>query len=433
MAAVLFVAADTRAQTGTPGVAHHQHDAVVDQPLFPSRDASGTAWSPDATPMAAAMHQWRGWSLMLHGNLFGQLIVEPGDRHRTGGAATRQASSVNWGMAAARRRWAGGRIGLRVMASAEPWTVTDCGFLNLLATGEMCEEDTIHDRQHPHDLLMEIAADVDRPLHGSSRWQVYGGLAGEPALGPVSFPHRFSSIANPVAPITHHWLDATHISFGLITAAVYDRRWKAEASLFNGREPDEDRADLDLGPLDSLSGRLSVMPSGALVLQASAGHLEENEQEFPPEPRADVDRFTASATYHRRTSDGLWATTAAYGLNAEVEVVPGQRRRIVTQAGLLESSLSLGDRHTWYGRLELAQKTGHDLHAHEFPERVFVVGKGEIGYERSLTTWRGLVPGAGGAFSLSVVPPDLEARYSQRPMSPGFVIYFSLRPKAHSM
>ena len=105
----------------------------------------------------------------------------------------------------------------------------------------MCEGDTIHDRQHPHDLFMELAADYDRPLRGSLRWQVYAGLAGEPALGPISFPHRASAIANPVAPIAHHWLDATHITFGLVTAGVYDRRWKGELSLFNGREPDEER------------------------------------------------------------------------------------------------------------------------------------------------------------------------------------------------
>jgi hypothetical protein len=64
-------------------------------------------------------------------------------------------------MAAARRPLGVGRLGLRGMASVEPWTVRDCGFINLLANGEMCEGDTIHDRQHPHDLIMELAAEYE--------------------------------------------------------------------------------------------------------------------------------------------------------------------------------------------------------------------------------------------------------------------------------
>ena len=215
--------------------------------LFPAREASGTSWLPDETPMYGVQRRWRGWDVMLHGSAFAQFIYEPGDIHRTGGFATQQWSSVNWGMVMARRPVGAGRIGFRLMASLEPWTVTDCGFLNLLANGEVCEGDTIHDRQHPHDLFMELAADYDRPLRGSLRWQIYAGLSGEPALGPAGFPHRVSAMANPVAPISHHWLDSSHITFGLITTGIYDERWKAEMSLFNGREPDDDRANLDLG------------------------------------------------------------------------------------------------------------------------------------------------------------------------------------------
>ena len=202
-----------------------------------------------------------GWQAVVHGAVFGQAIYEPGDKHRTGGTANTQASSVNWLMGMARRTAGSGRIGVRAMVSAEPWTVRDCGFINLLANGEMCEGDTIHDRQHPHDVVMELAADYDRPLRGTLRWQLYGGLAGEPALGPPGFPHRLSAAANPVAPIGHHWLDSSHITFGLITAGVYSARWKGEMSVFNGREPDEERDDIDFGPLDSVSGRLTFMPA----------------------------------------------------------------------------------------------------------------------------------------------------------------------------
>ena len=127
----------------------------------------------------------------------------------------------------ARRKVGTGRIGVRTMLSAEPWTVSDCGSLNYLATGEVCEGDTIHDRQQPHDFVMELAADYDGPLRGSWRWQIYGGLAGEPAFGPTAYPHRPSAAANPVAPVSHHWLDATHIAFGVVTLGAHTRRWKA--------------------------------------------------------------------------------------------------------------------------------------------------------------------------------------------------------------
>jgi hypothetical protein len=173
------------AQTISPPAAdahQHQDDSQDMATLFPSRDASGTSWSPAVTPMSGAMRQWRGWSVMLHGNVFGQLIAEPGDRHRTGGASDHQTSSVNWAMFMARRPVGGGRFGIRAMGSAEPWTVSDCGFLSFLATGEMCEGDTIHDRQHPHDLFMELAADYDHAFRGS--WGGSGRLgSGGPGSG----------------------------------------------------------------------------------------------------------------------------------------------------------------------------------------------------------------------------------------------------------
>ena len=237
------------------------------------------------------IHQTAGsWQLMWHGNAFAQFLHDSGDR------GSEQAGSINWGMAMARRPLGAGRVGLRGMFSLEPVTIPGCGYPDLLATGEVCDGEAIHDRQHPHDLFMELAAEYDRPLHGPLRWQVYGGLAGEPALGPAAYPHRISAMPNPLAPISHHWLDATHITFGVLTAGVYTSRWKAEGSVFNGREPDEDRWDLDLSPLDSFSGRLWFAPSSSVVLQVSAGQLTEAEPSHDGAGRADVSRVTASAT-----------------------------------------------------------------------------------------------------------------------------------------
>jgi hypothetical protein len=431
--AVIALAMPAGAQT-TPATAppeQHIHGASAD--LFPAREASGTAWLPDETPMYGIERRLGTWTGMWHGTAFAQFLYEAGDRHRTGGFASQQLSSVNWLMFMVRRPLGAGRVGLRTTISVEPWTVRDCGFINLLASGEMCDGDTIHDRQHPHDLWMELAADYDRPLRGSLRWQVYAGFAGEPALGPVGFPHRASALGNPMAPITHHWLDSSHIAFGLVTTGLYDKRWKAEASLFNGREPDEDRADVDLGALDSVAGRLTFMPSSRLALQVSAGHLHAAEAEFPPQPRSDVDRATASATYHRVSSEGrVWATTLAYGVNAADEQIPGDSVYLITHAVLLESSLTTRDRSTWFSRFEIVGKPGHDLHVHEDPARVFRVAKIQAGYVWDFNAWTGIVAGIGGTASLSIVPSALAPRYSGR-VAPGFGLFVTVRPARHVM
>jgi hypothetical protein len=438
---LLVLLAVTVAAAATPVLAQHAHEAELSPAhehdasapeLFPSRQASGTAWLPDETPMYGVSRTLAGWSVMVHGTAFGQFLYEPGEKHRTGGLSSQQASSVNWLMVMGRRQAGAGRVGVRAMASVEPWTVRDCGFINLLANGETCDGDTIHDRQHPHDFFMELAADYDRPLRGAWRWQVYGGLAGEPALGPAAFPHRVSAMPNPVAPIAHHWLDSSHITFGLVTAALYEPRWKAEMSVFNGREPDENRADLDLGPLDSVSGRVTFMPTSRVALQISAAHLHDAEAEFPSEPRSDVDRATASATYHRMTGREVWATTLAYGVNAGREAIPGDAVYLVTHAVLLESSLSRGERDTWFGRVEVVGKPGHDLHVHEAPATVFTVGKVQAGYVRSFKGWNGIVTGLGGTASLSIVPAGLASRYGGR-VAPGFGVFVSVRPSRHSM
>ena len=410
--------------------AQHRHD---EPGLFASRETSGTAWVPDETPMYGLERDWRRWSVMFHGVAFGQFLYEPGEIHRTGGFSEHQFSSVNWAMLMARRPLGSARVGFRGMLSIEPWTVGSCGALNLLATGEMCEGDTIHDRQHPHDLFMELAAEYDRPLRGSRRLQLYGALSGEPALGPPGFPHRLSAMPNPIAPIAHHWLDATHIAFGVLTAGVYDTRWKAEASAFNGREPDDDRADLDLGPLDSFSGRLWFLPTRRLAFQVSAAHLNEAEAEFPPDPRSDVDRFTASATYHRTFANGnTWATTMAMGINSAREIIPGGAFDATTFAGLIETSVNLGSRNGWFGRAELVEKPAHDLHAHEFPTTIFTLAKLQAGYVRYFPGRSYAVPGIGGTVSASIVPPELESRYGGR-VAPGFGVFVILRPPAHDM
>ena len=366
------------------------------------------------------------WMFMGHANVFGQFLYESGEIHRT----SHQAGSINWFMGMLRRPVGAGRIGLRAMLSVEPWTIAGCGYPDLLATGEVCDGDSIHDRQHPHDLFMELAADYERPLGGSLHLHAYAGLAGEPALGPPAFPHRLSAMPNPLAPVAHHWLDSTHIAFGVVTAGVSGSRWRAEGSVFNGREPDDQRAGLELAPLDSVSARLSIAPSDRWSLQVSAGHLHESEAGLGSQPRQDVDRATASALYLRPlASGGTWANTFAYGVNHEISAVPAGSLEQSTHAVLAESSLrSATGRHHWFGRFEVVGKPAHDLHAHEYITEIFTVGKGQVGYLHQFGRFHGWTPGIGGHLNLSIVPPLLAPRYGGR-VAPGFGVFLNLQPE----
>ena len=392
--------------------AQHEPDAMA---MFPSREASGTAWLPNESPMYGIHRPIGSWHAMGHGAAFAQYLYDGGDRGED------QFGSINWLMGMAYRNVAGGRLGFRGMLSFESWTVRGCGYPDLLATGERCDGEPIHDRQHQHDLFMELAAQYDRPLSGSVRWQVYGGPVGEPALGPVAYPHRTSAMPNLLAPIAHHWLDATHITFGVVTAGVYGDRWKAEASAFNGREPDEERTDFDLAPLDSLSGRVWFLPTPNLALQISAGHLTEAEPAEDTGPRIDVRRVTASATYHRALGEaGVWATTAAWGRNTEADQA--------ADAVLVETNLTLADRDTWFGRFEVVEKTAHDLDLHDVNgAEAFTVAKLQGGYTRYLAAWKGLKPGFGVSASAGFVPRSLETVYGSR-VNPGFGVFFTVRP-----
>ena len=419
------------AQTAPPS---HDHESMQHGSLFRAREASGTAWTPDEGVMSGVHLHAGTWDVMLHGTLFAGVTYEPPEFvHRTGGFETTQFSVPNWGMAMARRRAGDGRVGLTAMISLEPWTVPGCGTIDFFATGEMCDGDTIHDRQHPHDLFMELAADYDRPLRGSWRWQVYGGLSGEPALGPPGYPHRASAADNPVAPIGHHWLDSTHITFGLVTAGVFSDRWKIEGSVFNGREPDEDRTDLDLGPLDSVSGRITWLPTPRLAMQVSAGFLNEAEQQFAPLPRTSNNRLTASLIHQRPFgASGFWASTLAYGLNGgHIFLADGTDVFELSSGGLAETNLALNERHTVFGRLELVGKPGHDLHVHDQPTRILPVTKLQGGYVRHFPIGR-TDSGVGVSGSLSLVPQELDARYYGR-LAKGVTVFFVVRPPRHTM
>ena len=212
------------------------------------------------------------------------------------------------------------------------------------------------------------------------------------------------------------------------------QRWKAETSLFNGREPDESRVDLDLGAFDSIAARLSFLPTERLALQVSAARLREPRTEFPLPSGDPTTRVTASAVYHMPVgATGIWATTVAFGANRAREVVPGHVLDATTGAALLESSVTLADRHTVFGRGEVGGMPAHHLHVHEYPTSVFLVGKAQIGYVRHFSGLRGVQPGIGATVSVSFLPMALAARYYYGRTAPSFGVFFTVRSSRHAM
>lgn len=403
-------------ETSHPAPAENEM-AMPSRPLgLPAtRDASGTAWQPDLTPMHA-IHFMRGdWSLMLHGSGFAGWDEQGTDR------GDAELTSVNWIMLMASRPLGRGEFGLRGMFSAEPWTAGDDGYPLLLQSGETAGGEPLHDRQHPHDLFMEVAARYTVPVSKRLAVDLYIAPAGEPALGPIAFPHRASAASDPFAPLGHHWQDATHISFGVLTAGLFGRKWKVEGSWFNGREPDEARADFDLRPPDSWSARVSVNPTERISLQLSTGFLESPEA---LEPDLSIQRSTASLYLAGPASrDRNWTLTGVWGRND-----PSHGGS--TDAFLVEADIPLGARETLFGRVEHVEKTGHDLVLdHDLEDEAFDVTSLVLGYVHDFGDWGKWTPSLGARVSANFFDDALKPYYGDD-VGYGGMVFFRIRTSA---
>jgi hypothetical protein len=308
----------------------------------------------------------------------------------------------------ARRRFENSSLTARVMLSPEPWSAgyRSGGYPLLLQTGETFDGQPLRDRQHPHDLFMELAVFYTQGIGDALALQLYVAPAGEPALGPVAFPHRYSASADPFATLSHHWQDSTHISFGVVTLGVITKWAKLEGSWFNGREPDERRYDFDLRRPDSYAARLSIARAPGWSAQASYGYLASPEALRPDDS---VHRVTASATRDRAFGEsGHWATTAAFGGNKEGS-------ESLSPSFLLETLLDLDGRNVVFGRGEVIQKAGHDLVlTPDLDEEHFRLAALGLGYLRNFGSVAGFLPGLGVRANLGLVPADVEPFYGTR-------------------
>lgn len=301
-----------------------------------TRESSGTAWNPDNSPMYAYMKMYKdGGMTMLMGSGFMRYTQVGSNRDLSvagsGDRARFDAPTMVMGMYS-RPIGEKSQIGFRAMVSADPVIQRGYGYPLLYQSGELYRGQPIHDRQHPHDFFSELSVSFSHKVTKNQSFYVYAGFPGEPALSPPTFMHRISAMNNPDAPISHHWQDATHITWGVITAGYSFGKFKAETSIFKGKEPDENRWNFDRPKLDSYSARLSFNPTKEWAFQISHGYLRNPE---PAEPEVKIKRkTTASAIYNKSFSDNKnWASTFVWGQN----YANGER----TNSFLFESNLIL--------------------------------------------------------------------------------------------
>lgn len=311
-----------------------------------SQEASGTAWLPASSPIYGRMAmQPNGDMLMVHGAIMPR-YTNIGSKH-----GDRRFDAPNWVMGMYSHPLnSQSQIGLRGMFSLDPVTEGGYGYPLLFQTGESWHHRPLHDRQHPHDLVDELAVSYSQLIGGGKSIFFYGGYPGEPALGPPTYMHRLLAYDLADAPIGHHWQDATHITFGVATAGVnFGSKFKIEASDFTGREPDENRYSFDKPRFDSYSARLSYNSDLNNAYQVSYGYIKNAEGDG-----ANQHRVTASWLYNRPLGkDANFTTALVFGqnnLSAEGK----------TNSYLAEADYQRG-RDTFFTRVENIQKSGHEL------------------------------------------------------------------------
>ncbi len=387
-----------------------------------SRDGSGTGWSPDAATMYGTMYHSKKWMYMLHYNLF--IRYNKQDLNDKGSRGDEMFDAPNWLMFMGQRKV--GEHGLfrfGSMFSLDAVVTGQKGYPLLFQSGESAHGTPLVDRQHPHDLFSELSVAYSYALSKKTDLFVYIGYPGEPAIGPVAFMHRASAIDNPDAPISHHWIDATHITFGVTTLGLRLGQFKLEGSSFTGREPDENRYDFDKPRFDSYSGRLSFNPSKNWALEVSHAYIKSPEASHPDE---NVNRTVASAEYALPLmNNNSFNATAIWGMNK-------QKDKDGENAALLEASYHF-KKFAFYGKYEYVQKTTEELNLNEalYGNALFKVNAYTLGINYDLLQLNKTKIAVGSHFTLYNEDSRLSSLYGKNPTA--VEVYLRIYPSIMKM
>jgi hypothetical protein len=372
----------------------------------------------------ASMSHSDGWMWMNDGALFATYNDQGGARGK------REFKSQNWFMTMAQHKLGPGQVTFKAMLSAEVWTQTERGYSQLFQKGEVYNGLENIDYQHPHDVFMQLAAAWRVPLGSKTGLTISGGPMGEATLGPAAFMHRQSASENPTAPLTHHFLDSGHVVQGVVALSLDRGPWIAEASLFHGAEPDQNRYGVTPGKLDSWAGRVWFRPSASLAAQVSYGLLKNPESLEPGDER----RATASLSWARGSDARYLAVTAA---------AAHKRRRFDTNTtAFLSEATFHRPAGSLYSRVEVMQVTSEHLlfptiiHTPHFGELIDWLSVATVGGVLNLNRRGPLEIGLGADATYYQVPTRLRSSrqttlYGARPAS--FHVFLRIRPRAPSM
>ena len=374
------------------------------------------AGPPDPMKAMEAMEPMDHWMTMLHGFAFANYNRQDGP---SGGS---ELESQNHLMVMAMRRLWGGKLSLSGTFTLEPATIPAEGSRQLFQRGETYKGNLLVDRQHPHDLFVQIGASWERALSPSTRLRFYVAPVGEPALGPVAYPHRLSASENPSAPLSHHNHDSTHISSDVITAGLTVGAVTVEGSGFHGRESDENRWDIDQGKLDSYSGRLTVAAPAGFSFQVSSGFRAHPEELEP----GNQTRSTASVSWETGDASSFFAATFASGLNHTDE---GRE-----WGHMLEWTWKFAGKNFLYGRIEKVDRDLYELvHKQQRPEEIprdrVSVEAATLGFVRNFPILADTETGLGADFTFYRFPSSLDPIYGSRPVS--FHVFVRMRFGSH--
>jgi len=402
-----------------PGMQMPQMNAAE---MFLMQNMSGTAMNPASWPMPMVTDRLGSWT----GMFMAQAFID--DTQQSGPRGGDKLYSTNWFMANLERRAGNnGAFEFQLMLSLEPATITDRRYPLLFQTGETAFGKPIEDGQHPHDFIMALGVQYALSLGESTTLEFYFAPVGDPALGPIAYPHRASAMELPQAPLAHHWQDATHISDEVVTAGIAYKQLKLEASGFYGAEPNENRWNIDTGPINSWSTRLWYLPGKNWAAQVSVGHLAHPELL----ERGDQTRSTASVEYSKPLPGGSWSTSAIWGRDHHTYTARN------LNSYTLESVLPIKRKNFITGRTELVDKDelfeGQPLIEQlldTYYGSTFRVGEFTLGYTRDIGLFSHIETGLGANVEAYSLPAAIKPYYGEHPIGGNVFVRFRLKPRA---
>ncbi len=396
---------------------HHEHSATLFSAIL-HHAGSGTDVESPSVPHHAWMFARGDWNFMVHGIFFLNDIQQSGPR---GGD---KFFGESWFMGMAQHDLGPGKFTARAMLSLDPALISQRRYPELFQIGETAFGNPIVDGQHPHDFFMELAAFYDWKLDEHNMISFYAAPVGSPALGPPAYPHRASSSEDPLAVLGHHMQDSTHIAEEVLTAGYAYRFARVEVSGFHGREPDENRWNIDTGAIDSWAARLTIAPRPNWSGQFSLGTLKSPEAQSPLE---DIRRMTASIEYNRPMARGNWASSIVWGRNRSLS--SGE----VLNSYLLESTLHFLERNAVWTRIENADRTnllllGENPEPLNFEEHFLArIQAYTAGYDREFPAIPHFSTAIGAQATFYGQPDSLSAIYGNHPL--GVVMFVRIRPE----